>query len=184
MKSWLHWKLYQTYRVQMASFAPKAGCPMCSIVATASHTTPNSPRSPIFPPGSTQAEVLWRDDNLTAYREKANPVSSKGHIIIAFKYIFSPILCSAQLNQKLYIKLYIACMCHHYTLLYVPGILLPTLSLNLILAGFLRRTSTFQCPKSCHPFIGHPYAFDPWPSCSSTEPSEPPVSHWIYYATV
>lgn len=57
---------------------------MCSIVATASHTTPNSPRSPRFPPGSTQAEVLWRDDNLTAYREKANPVSSKGHIIIAF----------------------------------------------------------------------------------------------------
>ena len=76
---------------------------MCSIVATASHTTPNSPRSPSFPPGSTQAEVLWRDDNLTAYREKANPVSSKGHIIIAFKYVFYPIPCSAQLNQKLYI---------------------------------------------------------------------------------
>jgi len=68
----------------MASFAPKAGCPMCSIVATASHTTPNSPRAPQFPPGSTQAEVLWRDDNLTAYREKANPVSSKGHVIIVF----------------------------------------------------------------------------------------------------
>ncbi|KAJ3513733.1 hypothetical protein NLJ89_g2784 [Agrocybe chaxingu] len=46
--------------------------------------TPFSPRSPSFPPGSTQAEVLWRDDNFTAYREKANPVSSKGHIIIAF----------------------------------------------------------------------------------------------------
>ncbi|KAF5313037.1 hypothetical protein D9619_003372 [Psilocybe cf. subviscida] len=68
----------------MASFAPKAGCPMCGIVATASHTTPYSPRSPSFPPGSTQAEVLWRDDNFTAYREKANPISSKGHIIIAF----------------------------------------------------------------------------------------------------
>jgi len=57
---------------------------MCSIVSTASHTTPNSPRTPKFPPGSTQAEVLWRDDNLTAYREKANPISSKGHIIIVF----------------------------------------------------------------------------------------------------
>ncbi|KDR84810.1 hypothetical protein GALMADRAFT_233190 [Galerina marginata CBS 339.88] len=68
----------------MASFAPKAGCPMCGIVATASHTTPNSPRTPVFPPGSTQAEVLWRDDNFTAYREKANPVSSRGHIIVAF----------------------------------------------------------------------------------------------------
>ncbi|PPQ90391.1 hypothetical protein CVT25_014909 [Psilocybe cyanescens] len=68
----------------MAAFAPKAGCPMCGIVATASHTTPNSPRTPMFPPGSTQAEVVWRDDNFTAYKEKANPVSSKGHIIIAF----------------------------------------------------------------------------------------------------
>ncbi|KAF8887959.1 hypothetical protein CPB84DRAFT_1786524 [Gymnopilus junonius] len=68
----------------MAAFAPKAGCPMCGIVASAQHMTPNSPRSPVFPPGSTQAEVLWRDDNFTAYREKANPVSSKGHIIIAF----------------------------------------------------------------------------------------------------
>ncbi|KAH9487109.1 hypothetical protein JR316_0001177 [Psilocybe cubensis] len=68
----------------MAAFAPKAGCPMCGIVATASHTTPNSPRSPVFPPGSTQAEVVWRDENFTAYKEKANPVSSKGHIIIAF----------------------------------------------------------------------------------------------------
>ena len=108
----------------MASFAPKAGCPMCSIVATASHTTPNSPRSPRFPPGSTQAEVLWRDDNLTAYREKANPVSSKGHIIIAFKYVFPPVAYFPQVNQELYI----AYMCHHYTLSYVPGILLSTLS--------------------------------------------------------
>ena len=70
----------------MAAFAPKAGCPMCGIIASASHMIPNSPRSPSFPPGSTQPEVLWRDDNFTAYREKANPVSSKGHIIIAFKY--------------------------------------------------------------------------------------------------
>ncbi|XP_006454755.1 hypothetical protein AGABI2DRAFT_189994 [Agaricus bisporus var. bisporus H97] len=57
---------------------------MCSIITSASHTTPNSPRSPSFPPGSTQPEVLWRDDNFTAYREKANPVSSSCHLIIAF----------------------------------------------------------------------------------------------------
>ncbi|KAJ7071525.1 hypothetical protein C8F01DRAFT_1110885 [Mycena amicta] len=66
------------------SFAPKPGCPMCSIVASSAHATPNSPRSPTFPAGSTQPEVLWRDDNFTAYREKANPVSTKGHIIVAF----------------------------------------------------------------------------------------------------
>lgn len=66
------------------SFAPKPGCPMCGIVSSAMHAPPNSPRSPSFPAGSTQREVLWRDDNFTAYREKANPVSSKGHVIIAF----------------------------------------------------------------------------------------------------
>ncbi|KAJ7129991.1 hypothetical protein C8R43DRAFT_896517 [Mycena crocata] len=66
------------------SFAPKPGCPMCSIVATSMHAPSNSPRSPSFPVGSTQPELLWRDDNFTAYREKANPGSSKGHIIIAF----------------------------------------------------------------------------------------------------
>ncbi|KAH7923992.1 hypothetical protein BV22DRAFT_1091710 [Leucogyrophana mollusca] len=67
------------------AFAPKPGCPMCGIVATAaSHTPAQSPRSPSFPDGSTQPEILWRDDNFTAYREKANPVSSKAHIIIAF----------------------------------------------------------------------------------------------------
>lgn len=59
---------------------------MCGIVATAIHAPSHSPRSPSFPPGSTQPEVLWRDDNFTIYRERANPVSSKGHIIIVFKY--------------------------------------------------------------------------------------------------
>ena len=70
---------------------------MCGIIASASHMIPNSPRSPSFPPGSTQPEVLWRDDNFTAYREKANPVSSKGHIVIAFKYAA---LCSASISFR------------------------------------------------------------------------------------
>ncbi|EPQ60970.1 hypothetical protein GLOTRDRAFT_102660 [Gloeophyllum trabeum ATCC 11539] len=66
------------------AFPPKAGCPMCGIVASAAEALPNSPRSPVFQAGSTQPEVLWRDDNFTCYREKANPVSSKGHIVIVF----------------------------------------------------------------------------------------------------
>ncbi|TFY83730.1 hypothetical protein EWM64_g271 [Hericium alpestre] len=66
------------------SFAPKPGCPMCGIVSSASHATAHSPLSPSFPQGSKQPKVLWRDDNFTIYQEKANPVSSKGHIIIAF----------------------------------------------------------------------------------------------------
>jgi hypothetical protein len=74
---------------------------MCGIVATASHMTPNSPRSPSFPPGSTQAEVLWRDDNFTAYREKANPVSSKGHIIVAFKYALAALRLQPSLMHAL-----------------------------------------------------------------------------------
>ncbi|KAI0094569.1 hypothetical protein BDY19DRAFT_880193 [Irpex rosettiformis] len=66
------------------SFAPKPGCPMCSIVASAVHTPSHSPRSPTFPAGSKAPEILWRDDNFTIYRERANPVSSKGHLIVAF----------------------------------------------------------------------------------------------------
>ncbi|KAJ7770785.1 hypothetical protein DFH07DRAFT_805184 [Mycena maculata] len=66
------------------SFASKPGCPMCGIVSMSMHGPSHSPRSPSFPVGSTQPEILWRDDNFTAYREKANPVSSKGHVIVAF----------------------------------------------------------------------------------------------------
>jgi hypothetical protein len=75
------------YHYHMSLFAPKPGCPMCGIVASAAHTTPNSPRSPVFPLGSTQPEVVWRDENFTVYRERANPVSAKGHLIIAFKCV-------------------------------------------------------------------------------------------------
>ncbi|KAF9243876.1 hypothetical protein BU15DRAFT_86304 [Melanogaster broomeanus] len=59
------------------AFAPKAGCPMCSIVALAA-TELQSTRA------SDAPEILWRDDNFTAYREKVNPISSRAHIIIAF----------------------------------------------------------------------------------------------------
>ena len=60
---------------------------MCSIVATAVHAPSHSARSPDFPAGSKQPEVLWRDDNFTIYRERANPVSSKGHLLVVFKYV-------------------------------------------------------------------------------------------------
>lgn len=57
---------------------------MCSIVASASPMSHGS-RSPTFPAGSTAPEIIWKDDNFTVYREKAFPVSSKGHIVIIFK---------------------------------------------------------------------------------------------------
>ncbi|EIW86434.1 hypothetical protein CONPUDRAFT_44690 [Coniophora puteana RWD-64-598 SS2] len=60
------------------AFAPKTGCPMCGIVATA-----GSAQTPSPPESSARPQVLWRDDNFTAYRETVNPVSSKAHIIIA-----------------------------------------------------------------------------------------------------
>ena len=62
------------------AFAPKPGCPMCSIASTASASSPRSPSA-----AAKQPEILWRDDNFTVYRENANPVSSKGHIVIVFK---------------------------------------------------------------------------------------------------
>ncbi|KAI5124440.1 hypothetical protein M0805_008324 [Coniferiporia weirii] len=82
-------------------FPSKSGCPMCGIVSRALHSAPNSP---LFSPQGSPTiqriqrrssmragsaiddtpEVLWRDDNFTVYRERAHPVSSNGHIIIAF----------------------------------------------------------------------------------------------------
>lgn len=53
------------------SFSPKPGCPLCGVVSAARD--------------SPSHNILHRDDNFTAYHETANPVSSKGHIIIAFK---------------------------------------------------------------------------------------------------
>ena len=67
-------------------FLPKKGCPMCGIVATASQNAPQSPLTPNFAQAQQlQPEILWKDENFTAYRERANPVSSKCHIIIVFK---------------------------------------------------------------------------------------------------
>ncbi|KAI3622133.1 histidine triad family protein [Moniliophthora roreri] len=53
------------------AFAPRPGCPLCSIVSSASAGD------------STEYKLLWRDETLTAYVEQAHPVSSRGHIIIA-----------------------------------------------------------------------------------------------------
>ena len=58
---------------------------MCSIASTASASSPRSPSA-----AAKQPEILWRDDNFTAYRETANPVSSKGHIVVVFKCVFAP----------------------------------------------------------------------------------------------
>ena len=55
---------------------------MCGIVSQAQHL-----RNTLSPPGSaaSQPDILWHDNNLTVYREKTNPVSSQGHIILALK---------------------------------------------------------------------------------------------------
>ncbi|KAH0838514.1 hypothetical protein J3R83DRAFT_6831 [Lanmaoa asiatica] len=60
------------------AFGPKAGCPMCGIVAAAGDALQSARDSYARP------EILWRDDNFTAYREQVHPVSSKAHVIIAF----------------------------------------------------------------------------------------------------
>lgn len=61
---------------------------MCSIAASAqSNAIPPSPlATSAFLASSTSngPEILWRDDNFTAYHEKANPVSSKGHVVVLF----------------------------------------------------------------------------------------------------
>jgi len=63
-------------------YAPRTGCTLCGVVAKALEIPGNTLCSSIT---SNKIEILWRDDNFTAYREHANPVSTKAHIIIAFK---------------------------------------------------------------------------------------------------
>lgn len=78
------------------SFSPKSGCPMCGIVSSgtssigADTSTDPNPATDI-----QQQEILWRDDNITVYKEKVHPVSSKGHIIIVFKYVCDVAVCFA-----------------------------------------------------------------------------------------
>jgi len=63
---------------------------MCGIVAKG--LQPDSPSGflPLLlarpPPSasSTTPEIVWRDENFTVYRERAHPVSSRGHLIIVF----------------------------------------------------------------------------------------------------
>jgi hypothetical protein len=72
------------------AFAPKAGCPMCGIVSTALHSQISSSTfqsAPNSSSSSNKPDILWRDENFTIYKEKVNPVSSKAHIIIAFKSV-------------------------------------------------------------------------------------------------
>ncbi|KAI0034952.1 hypothetical protein K488DRAFT_76959 [Vararia minispora EC-137] len=67
-------------------FPPKPGCPMCGIVAQAPrHTHPvEAPVSSPSTSGPPVPEILWRDNDFTAYREKTNAVSSKAHVVIVF----------------------------------------------------------------------------------------------------
>ena len=59
---------------------------MCGIVSAATAAAVGAPASPSAA-ASNQHEILWRDDNFTVYRENANPVSSKGHIVVVFKCV-------------------------------------------------------------------------------------------------
>ncbi|KAG8908535.1 hypothetical protein FRB99_005895 [Tulasnella sp. 403] len=79
----------------MASFAPRPGCPLCSIVSTPYPSSVQSPRSPFFPDGPSRngnpasappPQIVHKDENVTVYLEKNYPVSSKGHLVIVLNY--------------------------------------------------------------------------------------------------
>jgi hypothetical protein len=59
---------------------------MCGIVNAAVHSSMNSPSFDPTPQ-TNKPDILWKDDNFTAYRETTNPVSSIAHVIIAFKSV-------------------------------------------------------------------------------------------------
>jgi hypothetical protein len=167
------------------SFAPKPGCPMCGIVSQAQRQ-----RQALSPPPSastSQQDVLWRDENFTVYREKTNPVSSKGHIIVAFKCVNFPLhVLSRLLTTK-------------FTSLHVPSIYMLVSALAPIDLFFLMPVPVFQRPSSphFHPRHGYPAAFLSPPCglaslfadiCRATEPHHapapcPPIqfSHRLHY---
>ncbi|KIO18181.1 hypothetical protein M407DRAFT_246547 [Tulasnella calospora MUT 4182] len=73
----------------MASdYAPRPGCPLCSIVSTPYPSLLQSPRSPFFNGnnnnnnGAPAPQIVHKDEKVTVYLERANPVSSKGHLVI------------------------------------------------------------------------------------------------------
>lgn len=73
----------------MADYAPRPGCPLCSIVSTPYPSLLQSPRSPFFNNGNGGSnngapapQIVHKDEKITVYLERANPVSSKGHLII------------------------------------------------------------------------------------------------------
>jgi hypothetical protein len=51
---------------------------MCGIVSQAQNQSNHLSSS-----SASQPDILWHDNNFSIYREKTNPVSSQGHIIIA-----------------------------------------------------------------------------------------------------
>lgn len=77
---------------------------MCSIVSQPYPSLLHSPRSASFGSnsgpaagvsGSGPAHIIYKDDKVTAYLEKNNPVSSKGHVVIMLKCVAS---CTEDLN--------------------------------------------------------------------------------------
>lgn len=76
-------------------FAPRSGCPLCSVVATPfnnNHNTANEPwrrnsSDTSVDGGKDDVEIIYKDSNVTAYLERRYPVSSKGHIIIVLKCV-------------------------------------------------------------------------------------------------
>ncbi|KZT61363.1 hypothetical protein CALCODRAFT_447664 [Calocera cornea HHB12733] len=83
-------------------FAPRLGCPLCTIVACARHSDSSPGPSPSHPASNEPSrsssagagellwttpgggEVVYHDDEVTAYIERKEPVSSRGHLVIVF----------------------------------------------------------------------------------------------------
>ncbi|KDQ20575.1 hypothetical protein BOTBODRAFT_83988, partial [Botryobasidium botryosum FD-172 SS1] len=66
-------------------YAPRAGCPLCTVASAPNPPALATPRVSCAHASGDPAppQIIWKDDNVTAYVETNNPVSSKGHVIIA-----------------------------------------------------------------------------------------------------
>ena len=91
-------------------YGPKPGCTFCGIVQQGQRRD-SALDEPLSPSNSnSQYEILHKDTDFTCWREKNNPVSSKAHVILAFKCVFDLV----QSTQSILITA-VACMCRRYT---------------------------------------------------------------------
>jgi len=132
-------------------YAPRAGCPLCSIVS-ASHppslATPRTSHDSRDPVSVSSPQIIWEDDNVTAYVESNCPVSSKGHIIIALNLHVPSIYAFSSADIPLLAHIQFLGIRLLRSLNPDSSSLQPRLSLNVPTSSTVPAFELAKCPES------------------------------------